>query len=61
MGKYRSNNNHELKKLNIDFVNGTKVVFKKTNIIEIPDWSKNTEDFENRFGTELGYAITGMN
>lgn len=45
-------------RMQIPFRNGTLVTFKRNNIIEIPNWSKNTECFGEMFGTGYGYMIT---
>ena len=52
---------HPLKKIKVNYSNGTIISFKKNNIIEIPDWSKNTENFGEIFGISKGYMLTGQN
>lgn len=43
------------------FQNGEKIIFKKNNISEIPNWSKNTERLIERYINKdnFGYRVTG--
>jgi len=45
----------------VKYPNNTTIIFKRNNIMEIPDWSKNTMYFKEIFGTGRGYIVTGIN
>ena len=41
-------------------LNGSIIVFKKNNISEIPDWSKNTEKMIEIYKLNKRYLMTGL-
>jgi hypothetical protein len=41
-------------------LNGSKIIFKKNNICEIPNWSKNTEKLIELYELNKRYLITGV-
>ena len=52
---------HRQIKIDVHYPNGIKIIFKKNNIIEIPNWTKNECKINEIYGTGKGYLFTGAN
>lgn len=52
--------NVKLEKKDCHLMNDSVIVFKKNNISEIPNWSKNTERLIEIYKTDKNYCFTGV-
>lgn len=58
--KHGKSHEHPFKLYKHSFCQGTIVVFKKTNVMEIPDWSSNTTKLIEKYKQPRGRLFTGI-